>query len=237
MGHDSSEDFAAKRAYRDVREAEGYDARRFHSLRGRIGHYLDRRGLARAVGAISTSRSGSRRVLDVPCGTGRMTRFLLDQGCQVVGADVSHEMMNVAQRNVELSGRFGGFYQCDATQLPFADDAFDCVVSVRFMGHVPRDVRTRILREFARVGSHAVVEYSVRSRVVSLRRRLEQFLRSGLPRRWAWQAFTKGELEQEMREAGFEVLRMWPKFPLLSDSYYVVVRRFGEDCRRRGLAN
>lgn len=39
------------------------------------------------------ARAASRRVLDAACGTGRLSRYLADQGCQVEGVGLSPGMV------------------------------------------------------------------------------------------------------------------------------------------------
>jgi ubiquinone/menaquinone biosynthesis C-methylase UbiE len=219
--------YDAKHAYQEPAEAAAYDVKRFMSLRGQIGDVLDKQALSKALAELLRSQSRPLRILDIPCGTGRMTRFLLKQEHYVIGADVSKEMMEVAQTKVADFAAFGGFYQSDAASLSFQDDSFDCVVSVRFMGHIPSNVRARILTEFHRLSQHAIIEYTVKSRVAMLRRRVERYLKTGLslPQRWPWHVFEKQELYGELRAAGFHVVGMWPKIRYLSDSWYVLVQR------------
>ncbi|HLP79668.1 MAG TPA: class I SAM-dependent methyltransferase [Acidobacteriota bacterium] len=63
-------------------------------------------------------------VLDVGCGTGISSDFWVDQfGAQVTGIDPSSQL--IAQNNSHKSK----FLVASAEQLPFADNAFDLVVS------------------------------------------------------------------------------------------------------------
>lgn len=228
MSENSPDDaYVAKEAYQDIGQASSYDAKRFTSFRGKIGDTLDKRTLKKALNAIPHSDISSLRILDVPCGTGRITQYLLEQGTHVTGADISEEMMQVAEKKVSAFNTFGGFYPMDASALTFEDNAFDVVVSIRFMGHIPQDVRIKILKEFARVSQYAVVEYDLQSKTVELRRNVDSLLKTGiqLPKRWGWHIFTKNELYGEVKEAGLHVVKMWAKLPYLSGSHYVLMRR------------
>lgn len=88
------------------------------------------------------------RVLDAGCGTGVYTEWLLEQGAEVVGVDVSEEMLAEAADRV---GERATLHRADlAEPLEFADaDSFDGVVSVLVLGYV-EDWR-RPFSEFARV--------------------------------------------------------------------------------------
>lgn len=66
------------------------------------------------------------RVLDAGCGAGHLAAELADRGASVVGVDVSEAMLAYARERQPSSS----FVQADlGTGLPFADRAFDGVVS------------------------------------------------------------------------------------------------------------
>lgn len=220
-----SNSYGAKEAYQDTNIASSYDTMRFRTLRGRIGNYLDRVALTRVLAQIPRNAKATLSLLDIPCGTGRITRFLLDKGYKVSGADISDEMMQLAAQRVAGHKNFAGFSREDAAHMTFADDSFDCVLSIRFMGHIPDDVRREILSEYRRVSEYAIVEYSIQSKLARVRRILNRFTGNRLPERWSWHTFDKQELLQEIQASGFEVAYMWAKIPLLSNSYYVLLKR------------
>jgi ubiquinone/menaquinone biosynthesis C-methylase UbiE len=64
------------------------------------------------------------RALDAACGTGRLTRLLLQRGHSVTGVDTSEEMLAKARTSAPAAT-----YQLASLEaLPFADGAFDLVV-------------------------------------------------------------------------------------------------------------
>lgn len=72
----------------------------------------------------------SMKVLDVGCGTGNFSIKLAKMGCEVVGIDVSEEMLKVAEAKVREEGLNIKFYKMDAHQMEFEDNTFDGVLSV-----------------------------------------------------------------------------------------------------------
>jgi len=88
------------------------------------------------------------RVLDVGCGGGRYTEWLLDHGAEVVGVDASEGMLTEARERV---GDRATLHRGNIdSSLDFArDDAFDGVVCSLVLDYV-EDWRAP-LREFARV--------------------------------------------------------------------------------------
>jgi SAM-dependent methyltransferase len=81
-------------------------------------------------------------LLDVGCGEGRVGADLVRRGYEVVGIDSSPKM-------VELASEHHRALVADAAELPFPDEAFECVVTV----HALMEMRelTAAVTEIARV--------------------------------------------------------------------------------------
>jgi demethylmenaquinone methyltransferase/2-methoxy-6-polyprenyl-1,4-benzoquinol methylase len=84
-----------------------------------------RRATARAVASSVRERG---RILDLGCGTGRLSVLLADRA-RVVGIDVSHPMLVAARRHSRRRRVHVALVQGSAFRLPFADGAFAGVVS------------------------------------------------------------------------------------------------------------
>jgi ubiquinone/menaquinone biosynthesis C-methylase UbiE len=100
-----------------------------------------------------------RRVLDLGCGTGRLSATLAEQGiARVWGVDASTEMLAVARERLPASV---GLKQARADELPFRDGWFDRVVMWLVVHLVDRPAA---FREVARVlvpdGRLAVVTFA-----------------------------------------------------------------------------
>src|SRR5262245_24657615 len=133
--------------------AEGYE-RRIHGARGvrRLYRALESRAVARAL-----RHAAGDRVLDCPCGTGRLDSILRARFREVVGLDRSEAMLAVYRRgDPARSGEVG-----DAFELPWGDGAFDWVISHRIFHHLQSDERRiALLRSFARVARQGVIVYA-----------------------------------------------------------------------------
>jgi SAM-dependent methyltransferase len=90
------------------------------------------------------------RTLDVACGSGFLTRHLSGT---VVALDQSRAMVAVAQTRLPECVAMVG----DALDLPFADGAFDRVLTGHFYGHLPAGEREVFLAEARRVAPELVV--------------------------------------------------------------------------------
>jgi len=94
--------------------------------------------------------AGARRVLDVGCGTGRLTVALARAGAQVTGMDTNAARLTAAGRRAEEAGVRLTLVEADMEEpLPFADGSFDAVTS-RLSLMIPLDA-VPTLRELGRV--------------------------------------------------------------------------------------
>lgn len=104
----------------------------------------------------------SPTVLDAGCGTGRMSRYLADRGCRVVGLDLSPGMVAVARRDhPDLSFAVGSI-----VDLPYADASLDAAMYWYSVIHSPDALLPRIMAEAARVvrpGGHVLLAFQVGS--------------------------------------------------------------------------
>ncbi len=116
--------------------ANAYDEQRFG---GASGAWVS----AREIELVLELLPPFRGVLDLGCGTGRLSRALATSGA-VVGLDTSAAMLAAARR--ENPARL---VQGDAFRLPFADASFDAVVALRLAFHF-RELGP-LLREARRV--------------------------------------------------------------------------------------
>jgi 2-polyprenyl-3-methyl-5-hydroxy-6-metoxy-1,4-benzoquinol methylase len=127
---------------RSVYDAVAKDFER-HATQSVYNAYYDRPAVLSLL-----PRVQGKRVLDIGCGPGLYTEWLIEHGAQVVGIDISSEMIELARHRI---GERAIFYQHDISQpLSFAADAtFDIVVAPLMIHHVTK--RVAALREVARV--------------------------------------------------------------------------------------
>jgi len=137
------------------------------------------------------------RTLDVACGTGFLTRHL--RGF-VVGLDASPSMVAIAQERLPE----GVVVKGDAFDLPFADGAFDRVLTGHFYGHLAGEERKRFLAEARRVAPELVVLDSALREGVAPEGFQERTLNDGSRHQVYKRYLSPADLE---RELGAEILR------------------------------
>lgn len=211
--------FDVRTHYQDIETAQRYDTERFNSLSGRVFRLAERRGLRRAVALLPPGA----RILDAPCGTGRLLGLFLDAGLRPIGGDISAEMITVARERTHAAEPPVRFSRMDFTHVPLATHAVLATFSMRFLPHIPPDERVRMLREFRRVSQRwVVISLSLSSPWQRLRRRIKDWLGHQKPTR---HPVTNTALAEELRRAGLrEVRRLWT-FPVLSEQIVLICER------------
>jgi ubiquinone/menaquinone biosynthesis C-methylase UbiE len=206
-----------KQFYQSAEVAADYDEHRFRTPK-RL------RRNARKWAAIQKAlalTSGVKSVVDLPCGTGRFTGHLARAGYEVVGSDISAEMMGQAAKLPSVQhANIRGYVRADAEKLPFASKSADCVMSIRFLFHVDPETRRRMLREFGRVSRRWVIadyrhKYSFRYGVWKLTRAL------GLTKR-PFERVSVKSMTAEFEDAGLRVAKIIPVRRGLSDKWVVL---------------
>jgi SAM-dependent methyltransferase len=109
--------------------SEAWDERQRDLLRG---------SLEASIGSLE-----GKRVADVGCGTGRISRFLASAGADVTGYDFSPATVEAAEREASDAGLAVSFVVADvsAGQLPGKEGSFDAAVSVGCLAVACRDGR------------------------------------------------------------------------------------------------
>lgn len=179
--------------------AEAYRQGRFS--RSRRWRWTDRQERA-LVGRFLHALPLGSRVLDVPCGAERFVPLFRASKIQLVGVDISSQMLRVAR---EAFGPLA-LLQADVLHLPCLGRSFDGLIAVRLLHRIrERGVRVAMLREMARVARGPIlVTYYARWNL----RGLQRWVRGKHP------GLSLREIRRDIQEAGLRVraatpLRRW----------------------------
>ena len=206
-----------KQFYQSSEVAADYDEHRFRTPKRQRRNARKWAAIQKAL----ASTSGVKTIVDLPCGTGRFTGHLARAGYQVVGSDISIEMMQQAAKLPAVQhANIAGYVRADAEALPFAAKSVDALMSIRFLFHVDPETRRRMLREFGRVSRRWVIadyrhKYSIRYGVWRLSRAL------GLTKR-PFERVSVKSMKAEFEDAGLRVLEIIPVRRGLSDKWVVL---------------
>lgn len=203
-----------KQFYQDDSVAADYDSHRFKGKR-RVARNQSK---WEAIQSALKIAQPVKKMLDIPCGTGRFTPDLAKLGYQMVGADISVPMMAEA-RKLRSEESLYGYVQADAENLPFPDNSLDCILSIRFMHHIDSNTRIRILRDMARVSCRwLIIDYRHRYSFRYCMRAVK--LKFGLTKR-VLPRVSRDELDHEFSAAGIDIVEVIP-VGRFSDKWIVV---------------
>jgi SAM-dependent methyltransferase len=150
---------------------------------------------------------GSRRILDVGCGTGTLAILLKEHfpNAEVVGLDGDPQVLDIARRKLRAARVDVALMEGMAQELPFDSESFDRAVSSLVFHHMTTDVKRRALAAIHRVlepgGTFVLADWG-RPHNVGMRlaflgvQLLDGFETTG--------DNVRGALPDLMREAGFE---------------------------------
>ncbi len=140
-------------------------------------------------------------VLDVPFGTGRFVEYYREKAFKIYGLEKSESMIEAAKK--VLGDGFGGgeVKNGDATNMPYADNSFDLVVSFRFLPHIISfDQAKATIKEIYRVSKkYAIMQIGVRKNEDYRRRMPTDHEKMG-----TW--FYDHEIKDLLLKNGFEII-------------------------------
>ena len=143
------------------------------------------------------------KILDVCSGTGTQAFAFAKRGYEVVGLDLSREMLRIAEKKNKYENV--RFVVADATKMPFENDYFDYACISFALRDMPYEVRHRVLDEMRRVSRKIiVVDYHIPK--TKLHRRLHVSFTSLYESKY-YRDFAKRNLEDLLQEHCFRILK------------------------------
>ena len=165
-----------------------------------------------------------RRVLDLPCGAGRVSVHLAMQGYHMSCADHSEAMLQIARESLAVNALDCPVERQDIEQLTYADAQFDTIVCFRLFHHFPtQTIRQRAVSELCRVArSQVVISYSSPWSASSIARRLRALFGGRKS-----QKFTTSlkEVDACFRTQGFRLVKDFARSPFLHTLHVALSER------------
>jgi ubiquinone/menaquinone biosynthesis C-methylase UbiE len=94
----------------------------------------------------------NREILDLGCGTGRISEKLVNSGYNVVGVDFSQISLNKATRRTSNKKNSFNPILANVNKLPFADNSFELIISNQVLEHLfPESERELFIKEISRI--------------------------------------------------------------------------------------
>jgi ubiquinone/menaquinone biosynthesis C-methylase UbiE len=201
---DFSKTFDHNTSWKSKAVAENYDDRRFASLGGRIYDRMEKSVIAKCFDA-AQRLARVETVLEVACGTGRISEFISRRGYQLTCGDISDDMRAVAAKRLRAASHDQvQLVNLDIYDINQEDEQFDCVCAFRLFQHLTSEQRALALADMARVSKRFVlVNVMFTSAYYDAVRKLRRIAGRYITRYTSSQA----EIDRELDYAGLTVVR------------------------------
>jgi ubiquinone/menaquinone biosynthesis C-methylase UbiE len=161
------------------------------------------------------------RILDIGCGNGKDTAYLMAKGVTVAGIDYSSKMLQEAKRHVPN----GVFHLMDMRNLEFSNNNFDGVWANGCIYHVPKVELVLVLKEVIRVlKPEGIFSFNLKAGIgEGLEDNPKSF--TGGPRFYAY--YSISEIKERLKEAGLEVIEAenYPKKIFKEKIFHIWARK------------
>jgi SAM-dependent methyltransferase len=207
-------------------EVADYERRRYRGLDQRLVHGREMRILKKLLRAITDARGVGEpgRALDAPCGYGRFTGLIGENGFTLFASDLSLAMVKRACAPGPSPIIPIGIVSNLTRGLPFKPAAFALVFSMRFFHHLHTSPeRLSALSEFARVSREWLIVSFYRSNPLHLLQRAVR--RKVLRKKTRIKMIGAREFREEASSAGFEVVRVVPLFRGIHAQHIALLRK------------
>jgi len=157
------------------------------------------------------------KILDLGSGSGRNFPYF-PKGSEIYAVDFSAKMLKYAEEKAKEYGLEIKTVKADTTKLPLEDNSFDYGVCIAVLHCIETDKkRQKTLGEIYRVlkpESEGLVSVWGRNSLRVKNKPKETYVpwtSAGVKKRYTY-LYDPGELEKDLKKAGFEVVRSWEKY-------------------------
>ena len=166
----------------------------------------------------------THRVLDLPCGGGRVTVHLGLQGYNMSSADLSDAMLAITRESVAQNGLKGAVEKQDIEKLTYADQHFDSLISFRLFHHFPNpEIRQCAVSELCRIAKQFVaISYFSPTSVTSVKRSIRAAMGG---RKSDKHPTSLTEVKRYFAKAGFRFVKDFARTPIIHTLHVAVFER------------
>ena len=127
--------------------AMSFEEKRLGSNFTRYKHFVEIQALFNLLGPFK------KNILEVGCGTGRITSELIKKKYQIVPLDPSEAMLREFRKKKNLPEPI----RTSGSKLPFKKSEFKTVLALRVLWHLPPDENEKLISEMSRVSSQFLI--------------------------------------------------------------------------------
>jgi 2-polyprenyl-3-methyl-5-hydroxy-6-metoxy-1,4-benzoquinol methylase len=166
----------------------------------------------------------THRVLDVPCGGGRVTVHLAKKGYQMSAADLSESMIEIARQAIADNKLDATIERQDVEKFALPDKSYDTIVSFRLFHHFPNpEIRQHVVSELCRVAARNVVLSYFSPKSWTSMNRKWRAARGG--KKSDKHATPLPEVTGYFEKAGFRLVKNYAQLPVIHTLHVAVFER------------
>jgi ubiquinone/menaquinone biosynthesis C-methylase UbiE len=156
-------------------------------------------------------------LLDMACGTGRLTRTVYQPNRKIINADYSQQMLLDARSKAQSQGIPFHPVRVDGFCLPFKPQTFEAVFTMRFIRHYKEPERIKLYSEIRRVlKTQGILIFEV----------LNSAIDKDAPNRPVHdEAYNLEEISQELEKNGFS-LKARLAGNIVKNSLFVILKKW-----------
>ena len=147
-------------------------------------------------------QGGGKKVLDLGCGSGIQSKQLFQAGLEVVGLDLSPEMIYRAKKRAPKAKFIVG----DMTRMDFPKESFDGVFAQASLLHIPKKMIPKVLGSIYKILRTNGILYLALKEGVGEKEVEEE--RTGMIIKRFFSFFKKVEIEGYLKNAKFQVFKI-----------------------------
>ena len=206
---------AVRGHWNDTTVAERYENERYGNIQRSLSHYLD----CDAIDTFLKNYFGNKDtlLLDMACGTARLTRAVNTAGRKIISVDYSDHMLLEAKKKLGAYFLLFNPVRCDGFSLPFKPETFDAVFTTRFIRHYKKPERIKIYAQLNRVlKKNGILIFDVLNKDMD---------RDAYKRPMHDQTYSLEGISGELRENGF-VLKDRLAGNITEDPFFVICKKW-----------
>ena len=213
--------YRAKKAYQGKDIVSKYDEERFRTLKGFLTNKMELRLICNALKFANITTPAT--ILDIPCGTGRLSIHLAQKGFKIRAMDISPKMVSYTKEKINSLNLTNGVMieVGNAESLPYPDNILDVCISLRLFGHTPPKARKKILQELKQTTTKYLILAYYHKNCLQNFLRKKQRDRRGIE----WYPVTYKEIEKELEVTGLEKVKYFPLLTGISETVVVLAKK------------
>ena len=119
----------------------------------------------------SLDQAPESHIIDFGCGSGNLSKTLVQNGFRVTGVDISDELLQLAKQQQDTNNKWD-VYHYDGKHLPFEDNSIDAITTYGVLIYIHNDEELiNTLKEFHRIlkpsGQVIAIEQATRKTIFS----------------------------------------------------------------------